>query len=237
VFDLVTIAVSDVPASERFYTTVLSTLGVEVASAGEPVWADFALAPASDEQPLTQRLHVGFAAPSRAHVDDFWRAGVDAGYRDDGEPGLRPQYGPTYYGGFLLDPDGNSAEAVHHDGTRSDAGIDHLWIRVADVAAARRFYTAIAPHVGLRLGTDRPERVQLRGQGGSFSLVAGTPTEHLRLSLGAAGAPEVDAFHRAAVGAGHADAGAPGERTGGYRARVLDPDGNVVEAVARGRAA
>ena len=52
--------------------------------------------------------------PSRAHVDEFWRAGTEAGYRDDGAPGPRPQYSPDYYGGFLLDPDGNSAEAVHH---------------------------------------------------------------------------------------------------------------------------
>jgi hypothetical protein len=42
----------------------------------------------------------------RAQVDAFWQAGVDAGYRDDGEPGPRTQYGPSYYGGFLLDPDG-----------------------------------------------------------------------------------------------------------------------------------
>lgn len=46
-------------------------------------------------------------------MDAFWRAGIDAGYRDDGAPGPRPVYGPDYYGGFLLDPDGNSAEAVH----------------------------------------------------------------------------------------------------------------------------
>jgi hypothetical protein len=41
--------------------------------------------------------------------------GLDAGYRDDGEPGLRPEHGADYYGGFLLDPDGNNVEAVFHD--------------------------------------------------------------------------------------------------------------------------
>ena len=60
-------------------------------------------------------------------------------------PGGRPEYGPDYYGGFLLDPDGNSAEAVHHDLARDRHVIDHLWIRVADVAAAKRFYATIAP--------------------------------------------------------------------------------------------
>ena len=61
---------------------------------------------------MTRGLHVGFRAPSREAVDAFWQAGIDAGYRDDGAPGPRTAYGPDYYGGFLLDPDGNSAEAV-----------------------------------------------------------------------------------------------------------------------------
>lgn len=48
-------------------------------------------------------------------MDAFWQAGTEAGYRDDGEPGLRPRYGGDYYGGFLLDPDGNNAEVVNHN--------------------------------------------------------------------------------------------------------------------------
>jgi hypothetical protein len=47
-------------------------------------------------------------------VDELWRPGTGAGYRSDGAPGSRPEYGNDYYRGFLLDPDGNSAEAVHH---------------------------------------------------------------------------------------------------------------------------
>jgi len=61
---------------------------------------------------VTRGLHVVFSARDHAQVDAFWRAGVDAGYRDAGAPGLRIQYAPTYDGGFLLDPDGNSVEAV-----------------------------------------------------------------------------------------------------------------------------
>ena len=69
--------------------------------------------------------------------------GTEAGFRDDGTPGPRPEYGDDYYGGFLLDPDGNSAEAVYHDSLRAEGVIDHVWIRVADVAAAGRFYETV----------------------------------------------------------------------------------------------
>ena len=113
--------------------------------------------PTDREHPVTRGLHVGFRAPTRAAVDAFWQAGIDAGYRDDGAPGPRTVYGPDYYGGFLLDPDGNSAEAVHDERERPvpDGRIDHLWIRVRDLAASKRFYTTIAPHAGIRLGVRR----------------------------------------------------------------------------------
>jgi len=55
---------------------------------------------------VTRGLHVGFRAPDRAAVDAFWQAGIDAGHPHDGAPGPRTVYGPDYYGGFLLDPDG-----------------------------------------------------------------------------------------------------------------------------------
>ncbi len=64
--------------------------------------------------------------------------------------GLRPRYRDDYYGGFLRDPDGNSVEAVHHGDVRP-GGIDHLWVRVADLDASRRFYEVAAPHAGIRL--------------------------------------------------------------------------------------
>src|SRR5207302_294624 len=153
-FDHVTITASDREASERFYETVLRTLGVEQTHSDEdyPEWDDFSLAQRDDEHPATRRLHIAFVAPSHALVDEFWRVGTDAGYQEDGSPGPRPQYREDYYGGFLLDPDGNSAEAVHHGDVASrTARIDHLWIGVADVAAAQRFYETVAPHAGFRL--------------------------------------------------------------------------------------
>ena len=59
--------------------------------------------------------HVAFLARSRAEVDAFYKAAMAAGGRDNGAPGLRPQYHPDYYGAFVLDPDGNNIEAVCHD--------------------------------------------------------------------------------------------------------------------------
>jgi catechol 2,3-dioxygenase-like lactoylglutathione lyase family enzyme len=81
--------------------------------------------------------------------------------------------------------------------------------------------------------------VQLVGHSGSFSLVAGTPTEHVHLAFPARENATVDAFHRAATDAGYRDNGAPGERpvyhAGYYGAYVLDPDGNNVEIVSHNR--
>jgi catechol 2,3-dioxygenase-like lactoylglutathione lyase family enzyme len=241
VFDHVTIRASDRDVSERFYDTVLPTVGVTEAFSDErgAEWGDFSLVQANDDKPVTRRLHIAFFAASRDEVDEFWRAGTDAGYRDDGPPGLRPQYSADYYGAFLLDPDGNSAEAVHHGSRRQPGAIDHLWIRVADVAAAKRFYETIAPYSGFRLRHDSAERAGFAGTGGSFSLVAGTPTEHVHIAFPATDDATVEAFHRAAMEAGYRDNGAPGERPiyhpGYYGAYVFDRDGNNVEVVNHNR--
>jgi catechol 2,3-dioxygenase-like lactoylglutathione lyase family enzyme len=239
VFDHVAIAVSDLAASERFYRTVLSVLGVEPSHADAEVveWEDWDIMPTDREHPVTRGLHVGFRAPSREAVDAFWQAGIDAGYRDDGAPGPRPVYGPDYYGGFLLDPDGNSAEAVHNGDRPARGNIDHLWIRVADLDAAVAFYDRIGPHAGLRRGRSAPGRQQFRlPSGTSFSLVAGDErTEHVHMAFGTDDDAPVHAFHGSATAAGYRDNGAPGERPryhpGYYGAFVLDPDGNNVEVV------
>jgi predicted lactoylglutathione lyase len=242
VFDHVTIRVTDRGASEQFYDTVLPAIGIGVARSGEGYaqWEDFSLALADDEEPVTRGLHVGFVAASRAHADEFWRAGTEAGYEDDGAPGPRPQYGDDYYGAFLLDPDGNSIEAVHHGSLRVGGFIDHLWIRVADVGASQAFYDAIAPYGGFRLRRSTPDRAQFTGGNGSFSVVSGRPTEPFLVAFAAADDRAVDDFHRAALAAGYADNGAPGEReiyhAGYYAAFVLDPDGNNVEVVNHNRA-
>ncbi len=244
-FDHVAIAVSDFAASERFYRTVLSVLGAEPSQANAELveWEDWDIGPADPEHPMTRGLHVGFRARDRAQVDAFWHAGIDAGYRDDGAPGPRTQYGPSYYGGFLLDPDGNSVEAVHYD--RADSvpvgQVDHLWIRVRDLRASRRFYTTIAPYAGLQLTHEEPGRVQLSGADCSFSLVVDKRplTEHLHLAFPAREDATVRAFHTAALSAGYEDHGAPGERAvyhpGYYGAFVRDPDGHNIAVVNHNR--
>ena len=244
-FDHVGIAVSDLAASERFYRTVLSVLGIEPthADAGLVEWDDFCIGPTDREHPVTRGLHVGFRAPDREHVDAFWQAGVDAGHRDDGAPGPRPQYSPTYYGGFLLDPDGNSVEAVHGERSQSvpDGRIDHLWIRVHDLRASRRFYATISLYAGIALGDDEPTRVRFLGPDYSFSLIDDERplTEHVHLAFPAGDDATVRAFHAAALAAGYEDHGAPGERAvyhpGYYGAFVLDPDGHNVEVVNHNR--
>jgi catechol 2,3-dioxygenase-like lactoylglutathione lyase family enzyme len=237
----VTLRVADRAASERFYDAVLSALGIEQDNSEDWIaeWDDFSVSPSSAEKPPTRGLHIAFRAPSRAAVDEFWHVGTGLGYRDDGPPGPRPQYSEDYYGAFLLDPDGNSAEAVHHGRVREPGWIDHLWIRVADLSAAQRFYEAVAPHAGLRLDDAEPGRAQFDGAGGSFSLLAGTPTDHLHMAFPAADEAAVERFHEALVHAGYRDNGRPGERAiyhpGYYGAFVLDPDGNNVELVSHNR--
>jgi catechol 2,3-dioxygenase-like lactoylglutathione lyase family enzyme len=239
VFDHVAIAVSDLAASERFYRTVLGALGLDPTHAGQDriEWDDLHLVAATSERPPTRHLHVGFVAPSRQRVDDFWQAGVDAGYEDDGAPGERPQYTPGYYGAFLLDPDGNSAEAVRHDDVRRGGHIDHLWIRVRDLDASCAFFAAVMPHTGLREGRRWEQGRQFRGAWATFSLVddGSAPTENLEIAFPAPDRETVDDFHRVALAIGCSDAGRPDARrehdTPVYGAAVVAPDGTRVESV------
>jgi catechol 2,3-dioxygenase-like lactoylglutathione lyase family enzyme len=115
VFDHVGIRVSDRAASRRFYDTVLGPLGHRLTHPSEHYdeWEDFGIAQADAERPVTTGLHVAFVAGSREAVDGFWRAGVEAGYASDGEPGPRPVYHEAYYGAFLLDPDGYLQTSIH----------------------------------------------------------------------------------------------------------------------------
>ena len=199
----------------------------------------FSLAAADADHPPTSNLHVGFAAPSRPEVDAFWRAGVDAGHPDDGEPGPRPQYREDYYGSFLRDPDDNSAEAVHHGVAHRRRVVDHLWLRVADVAAARAFYETIAPHAGFDIRVHGPDHVQCSAATGSFSLVAGDrPTENAHVAFPAMGGRRRRLPRRRGRRrlprqwrAGRAGPVPPGY----YGAYVLDPDGNNVELVHHAR--
>jgi catechol 2,3-dioxygenase-like lactoylglutathione lyase family enzyme len=120
VFDHVILDVDDLARARGFYERALAPLGIGVVmefddrcafgdKTGKPqFWL------AARGTPAASGIHVAFSAETREAVDAFHRAAVAAGCTDNGEPGLRPQYHPTYYGAFVLDPNGNNLEAVHH---------------------------------------------------------------------------------------------------------------------------
>lgn len=116
--DHLQLVVADLPASRRFYQAVLDVLGVPVSGEGEGFfWADELVVSAADSPAAlghrTGRHHLAFQAADQDKVRAFHAAGLAAGGRDNGAPGLRP-YHPDYYAAFLLDPDGNNIEAVFH---------------------------------------------------------------------------------------------------------------------------
>lgn len=238
-FDHVTIRVPDRAASENFFDTVLAPLGIDTTYRTKSFteWRDFMLTETADANAVTRGLHIAFVAPSRAQVDAFWEAGVQAGHLDDGRPGPRPQYGQDYYGAFLRDPVGNSIEAVHYGARRrGDGAIDHLWIRVADLAASSEFYRLVGAAAGFSIRRDDPDRAAFAGAdtGRSFSLVQGSPTQQLHLAF-PGDDDAVRRFYEDATAAGASGNGEPGERPqyhpGYYAAYVLDPDGNNIEIV------
>jgi catechol 2,3-dioxygenase-like lactoylglutathione lyase family enzyme len=122
VLDHVGLNVRDYETSRRLYEQALEPLGYEVVMAfdewkrcgfgrdGRPsFWV-------REREPHGTSTHVAFEAADRAAVEAFHAAALAAGGRDNGAPGLREHYHPTYYGAFVLDPDGNNAEAVTHGG-------------------------------------------------------------------------------------------------------------------------
>ena len=115
VFDHLKVGVRDAEASKKFYRTVLATLDIPPLWEGEHGGQYANLVVSSKAEPGGP-IHIAFVAKSRAEVDAFHGAGVEAGYADNGAPGVREQYSSEgaglYYAAFLLDPDGNNVEAV-----------------------------------------------------------------------------------------------------------------------------
>ena len=119
-FDHVKFGVTDYEESRSFFLTALEPLGVAVVSEGPPAYG-VELSPKgqaslclyqTEEKPA--HLHLAFVAESRQQDEAFYRAALEAGGKDNGAPGLRPHYHPTYYGAFAYDPDGNKIEACSH---------------------------------------------------------------------------------------------------------------------------
>jgi catechol 2,3-dioxygenase-like lactoylglutathione lyase family enzyme len=118
--------VSDYQKSRQFYKSALSAIAYEllfevspsengstcVAGFGEPPKPDFYVIHGTPNNPP---IHVAFRVGSRAIVDAFYDAAIEAGGKDNGAPGIRAHYHPNYYGAYVLDPDGHNIEAVCHE--------------------------------------------------------------------------------------------------------------------------
>lgn len=118
-FDHVVFGVSDYATSRAFYLKALEPLGVsivaendlglELSSDGKTSLCMFP----TEEKPA--HLHLAFRANNRQQVDDFYRGALEAGGKDNGAPGLRPEYHANYYAAFVVDPDGHNIELVCHE--------------------------------------------------------------------------------------------------------------------------
>jgi catechol 2,3-dioxygenase-like lactoylglutathione lyase family enzyme len=119
--DHVHLVVSDLDASKAFYRAVLQSLGREISGEGKGYfYADELFVSPGDQ---ISHVHFAFQTESRDDVHRFYEAALGAGGVDNGAPGER-HYHPGYYAAFVLDPDGNNIEAVHHGAAdRSAASI------------------------------------------------------------------------------------------------------------------
>lgn len=116
-YDHIGLRVRDLARSTTFYAETLAPLGHTLQSQGEgyaglgPAGAPALWLYAQPSGAVTE-MHVAFKAADHAAVDAFYARGLAQGARNNGEPGPRPDYSPTYYAAFLIDPDGNNIEAV-----------------------------------------------------------------------------------------------------------------------------
>ncbi len=124
--DHIQLVIRDLEASRRFYEAVLKALSIPLGGVSDDYfWADELFVSTADSEAaqgqLTGRHHIAFQAKDRAAVEAFHKAGLESGGKDNGRPGER-SYHPGYYAAFLLDPDGNNIEAVHHGEANRSAG-------------------------------------------------------------------------------------------------------------------
>ena len=120
-FDHVVFGVSDYATAKAFFVEALEPLGVTIVSEG-PLGIELCRPSESSSlcirlqpEPRPSHLHLAFQAQCREQVEAFHRAALAAGGKDNGGPGLRPQYHPNYYAAFVIGPDGHNIEAVCHE--------------------------------------------------------------------------------------------------------------------------
>jgi catechol 2,3-dioxygenase-like lactoylglutathione lyase family enzyme len=113
-FDHIGLPVRDLEVARRFYRAALAPLGhvQDDSGTGFGPKGSPALWLYETKDKGASRTHLAFQAKTRAAVERFYRAGLEAGAKDNGKPGLRADYSPTYFAAFLIDPDGNNVEAV-----------------------------------------------------------------------------------------------------------------------------
>ena len=118
-FDHIVFGVSDYAESRTFFLKALAPIGMAVVSEG-PLGIELSADGKSSlcirriEEKATH-LHLAFTAENRRQVEDFYRAALEAGGKDNGAPGLRPRYHANYYAAFVIGPDGHNIEAVCHE--------------------------------------------------------------------------------------------------------------------------
>jgi catechol 2,3-dioxygenase-like lactoylglutathione lyase family enzyme len=210
-FDHITLRVPDLAEATHAVTAVLGELEIKqtTSTPSFSVWGNFALTQTDEEHPIARGVHIAFIAPTPAHAERFGHAGIAGG---------------------------NSFEAVYRDGARPKGAIDHVAIRVKDLEASTAFYSTIGPAAGLTIRRQTADRTvfSVGASDGSFSVIAGEPTQNVHVAFSGED-DDVRRFHADAIAAGYRSNGEPGERPryheGYYAAFVLDPDGNNIEVV------
>jgi catechol 2,3-dioxygenase-like lactoylglutathione lyase family enzyme len=117
--DHVTVGVRDVERSKKFYDRALLPLGITRLYEEGKRFAGYGIRPKAFfwigmRETSQTGAHIAFSTNDRATVDRFYEEAIAAGGRDNGPPGIRPNYHRNYYGAFVLDPDGHNIEAVCH---------------------------------------------------------------------------------------------------------------------------
>ncbi len=118
IIDHIGLAVSNAEKSQAFYAAALAPLGISKIMEFDG-WAGFGRQGKSEfwfgeGGPAQHPMHIAFTAENRQQVRDFYDAAIAVGGKDNGAPGLREEYHPTYYGAFVIDLDGHNIEAVCH---------------------------------------------------------------------------------------------------------------------------